>query len=52
METQATSTLPRAARQALIKLVDDIAVARKKPRISTVSMAAVDITVYSTATEI
>ena len=39
MKTQATSTLPRAARQALIKLGGDIAVARKKRRISTVSMA-------------
>ncbi len=39
MKTQATSTLPRAARQALIELGGDIAVARKKRRISTVSMA-------------
>ena len=39
MKTQATSTLPRAARQALVKLGEDIAVARKKRRISTVSMA-------------
>ena len=39
MKTQATSTLPRAARHALIKLGEDIAVARKKRRISTVSMA-------------
>jgi len=39
MKTQATSTLPRAARQALIKLGEDITVARKKRRISTVSMA-------------
>ncbi len=39
MKTQANSTLPRAARQALIKLGGDIAVARKKRRISTVSMA-------------
>jgi len=39
MKTLATSTLPRAARQALIKLGEDIAVARKKRRISTVSMA-------------
>ena len=38
MKTLATSTLPRAARQALIKLGLDIAVARKKRRISTVSM--------------
>lgn len=39
MKTQATSTLPGAARQALIKLGEDIAVARKKRHISTVSMA-------------
>jgi transcriptional regulator with XRE-family HTH domain len=39
MKTLATSTLPRAARKALIKLGEDIAVARKKRRISTVSMA-------------
>ena len=39
MKTQATSTLPRAARQALVKLGGGIAVARKKRRISTVSMA-------------
>ena len=39
MKTQATSTLPRPARLALIKLGEDIAVARKKRRISTVSMA-------------
>ena len=39
MKTLATSRLPRAARQALIKLGLDIAVARKKRRISTVSMA-------------
>lgn len=39
MKTQANSTLPRLARQALIKLGEDIAVARKKRRISTVSMA-------------
>ena len=39
MRTQAISTLPRAARQALVKLGEDIAVARKKRRISTVSMA-------------
>lgn len=39
MKTQATSTLPRAARQSLIKLGEDITVARKKRRISTVSMA-------------
>lgn len=39
MKTQAISTLPRAARQALVKLGEDIAIARKKRRISTVSMA-------------
>ncbi|MEX0740772.1 MAG: helix-turn-helix transcriptional regulator [Pseudohongiella sp.] len=39
MKTHATSTLPRAARHALIKLGEDIAIARKKRRISTVSMA-------------
>ena len=39
MKTLATQTLPRAARQALIKLGGDIAVARKKRRISTISMA-------------
>jgi len=39
MKTQATITLPRAARQSLVKLGEDIAVARKKRRISTVSMA-------------
>lgn len=39
MKTTATTTLPRAARQALAKLGEDIAIARKKRRISTVSMA-------------
>lgn len=39
MKSLATSTLPRAARQAIVKLGGDIAVARKKRRISTVSMA-------------
>ncbi|MEX0709546.1 MAG: helix-turn-helix transcriptional regulator [Woeseia sp.] len=39
MKTPATSTLPRTARRALVKLGEDIAVARKKRRISTVSMA-------------
>ena len=39
MKTTATSTLPRAARQALAKLGEDIAIARKKRRVSTVSMA-------------
>lgn len=39
MKSQAPKTLPRAARQALVKLGADITVARKKRRISTVSMA-------------
>ena len=39
MKTLATQALPRAAKQALAKLGADIAVARKKRRISTVSMA-------------
>lgn len=39
MKSQAPETLPRAARKALVKLGADIAVARKKRRISTVSMA-------------
>ena len=39
MKKKASGTLPRAARNALIKLGGDIAVARKKRRISTVSMA-------------
>lgn len=39
MKSQAPETLPRAARQALVKLGADIVVARKKRRISTVSMA-------------
>ena len=39
MKTLATPALPRAAKQALAKLGADIAVARKKRRISTVSMA-------------
>lgn len=39
MKTQANSTLPRATRQALAKLGEDIAIARKKRRISTISMA-------------
>lgn len=39
MKTQATSTLPRAALKALTKLGEDIALARKKRHISTVSMA-------------
>ena len=39
MKSRATNTLPRAARKALAKLGDDIVVARKKRRISTVSMA-------------
>lgn len=39
MKARATNTLPRAARKALAKLGEDIRVARKKRRISTVSMA-------------
>ena len=39
MKSPSISTLPKAARKALIKLGGDIAVARKKRRISTVSMA-------------
>jgi len=39
MKSQATNTLPRSARQALVKLGVDMTVARKKRRISTVSMA-------------
>lgn len=39
MKTRAKGALPRPVRQALVKLGADIAVARKKRRISTVSMA-------------
>ena len=39
MKSPSTNTLPRAARQALIKLGEDITIARKKRRISTTSMA-------------
>ena len=39
MKSRSTSTLPRTARQALAKLGEDITIARKKRRISTVSMA-------------
>lgn len=39
MKSNATNTLPRAARNALAKLGEDIVVARKKRRISTISMA-------------
>lgn len=39
MRSTAKDTLPRDARQALAKLGEDIAVARKKRGISTVSMA-------------
>ena len=39
MRTLATHTLPRAAKRGLAKLAADITVARKKRRISTVSMA-------------
>lgn len=39
MKTLATRALPGAAKRALAKLGEDIVVARKKRRISTVSMA-------------
>lgn len=39
MKSSATSTLPRAAKNSLIKLGQDICIARKKRRISTISMA-------------
>ena len=39
MKSLAIPALPRPARQALVKLGRDISVARKKRRISTVSMA-------------
>ena len=39
MKTRANQALPSAARRALAKLGEDIVVARKKRRISTVSMA-------------
>ena len=39
MKSQSTSTLPRSARLALVKLGEDITIARKKRRISTISMA-------------
>jgi transcriptional regulator with XRE-family HTH domain len=39
MKSNATSTLPRVARHALTKFGEDITIARKKRRISTVSMA-------------
>jgi len=39
MKSQAPQTMPRKARKALIKLGEGIAIARKKRRISTVSMA-------------
>jgi transcriptional regulator with XRE-family HTH domain len=39
MKSRSTSTLPRLARLALVKLGEDIAIARKKRRISTISMA-------------
>jgi transcriptional regulator with XRE-family HTH domain len=37
--SDATDSLPRAARKALVQLGNDIALARKKRRISTISMA-------------
>lgn len=39
MKSNATSTLPRAAKSALTKLGEDIAIARKKRRMSTILMA-------------
>ena len=39
MQSNSINALPRAARQALIKLGEDITIARKKRRISTTSMA-------------
>ena len=39
MKSPTNHTLPRVARESLVKLGKDIAVARKKRRISTVSMA-------------
>ncbi len=39
MKSAANHTMPRVARESLAKLGEDIAVARKKRRISTVSMA-------------
>lgn len=48
MKTQATGALPRTARRALVKLGEDIAVARKKRRISTPSMAERAFTSRST----
>ncbi len=39
MKSNSTATLPRTARKNLVKLGEDITVARKKRRISTVSMA-------------
>lgn len=39
MKSYSTNALPRSARHALIKLGEDITIARKKRRISTISMA-------------
>ncbi len=39
MKSLSTQALPRSARNSLVKLGEDIAIARKKRRISTVSMA-------------
>jgi transcriptional regulator with XRE-family HTH domain len=39
MKSRATHTLPRAARKALAKIGEDIRIARKKRRLSTISMA-------------
>ena len=52
MKSQANSTLPRTARQALKKLGENIRVARKKRRISTVSMAERAFVSRSTYTKV
>lgn len=52
MRSRANNSLPRAARRALAKLGEDIAVARKKRRISTVSMAERAFVSRSTYTKI
>ncbi len=52
MKSRAPSTLPRRARQALLKLGQDISVARKKRRFSTVSMAERAFISRSTYTKI
>ncbi len=52
MKSQSCDALPRAARHALVKLGKDIVVARKKRRISTVSMAQRAFISRSTLTKI